>query len=294
MARDSLVACETDEDGKYVGISSSELTYIIFERLLNLSQAVQPTEKSYRPSHRASIQGSIIHDASYFATLELKGPQFILEYILGLICDLQGAGAGATRCILTILIPLSRILILKCSWVVGSRAFNTHLHKCDSYPFGCLGPATIIWRPSNTQNQSLLRPGSLQKNNEPSTDCVATTPDNKTTRYLWLRVHPAIFEDVTVELKKAVSRALDRPRPPPEEFEVEIADLRGQVNAFEIMGPKSNQVLRGALDPISKDDRNVFKQVCLPFKPGREVSDSWFSFGRLYIKRNHPVRYLAT
>ncbi|EKM79429.1 hypothetical protein AGABI1DRAFT_74463 [Agaricus bisporus var. burnettii JB137-S8] len=199
------------------------------ENMWGYRLAVQPTEKSYRPSHRASIQGSIIHDASYFATLKLKGPQFILEYILGLICDLQGAGAGATR------------------WVVGSRAFNTHLHKCDFYPFGCLGPATIIWRP-------------LQKNNEPSTDCVATTPDNKTTRNLWLRVHPAIFEDVTVELKKAVSRALDRPRPPPEEFEVEIADLRGQVNAFEIMGPKSNQVLRGALDPISKDDRNVFKQ----------------------------------
>ncbi|XP_006462723.1 hypothetical protein AGABI2DRAFT_207298 [Agaricus bisporus var. bisporus H97] len=212
------------------------------ENMWGYRLAVQPTEKSYRPSHRASIQGSIIHDASYFATLELKGPQFILEYILGLICDLQGAGAGATR------------------WVVGSRAFNTHLHKCDFYPFGCLGPATIIWRPSNTQNQGLLRPGPLQKNNEPSTDCVATTPNNKTTRYLWLRVHPAIFEDVTAELKKAVSRALDRPKPSLEEFEVEIADLRGQVNAFEIMGPKSNQVLRGALDPISKDDRNVFKQ----------------------------------
>lgn len=80
-------------------------------------------------------------------------------------------------------------------------------------------------------------------------------------RTLWLRIHPVIFGDVTRELQKATSQVLDRPRSSVEEIAVEIADLRGQVNTLEIMGPKSTQVLRGALTPIDKDDREEFKKV---------------------------------
>jgi ribonuclease P/MRP protein subunit POP1 len=147
--------------------------------------------------------------------------------------------------------------------VVGSRVFNTHLHKCDSYPFDLLGPATVIWRPLNTQTKAPQRPGTLQRGNETSTACLETQSANvNSSRCLWLRFHPVIFECVARELKKAITRVLDRPRPSTGEFEVEIADLRGQINSFEIMGPTSNQVLTGALSPVSKDDRNIFKQVC--------------------------------
>jgi ribonuclease P/MRP protein subunit POP1 len=129
-----------------------------------------------------------------------------------------------------------------------------------------------MWRPSNTQNKGLRRPGTLQRGSETSTDCVATLPAKvDEPRCLWLRIHPAIFECVTSELKRAISRVLDRPRPSTEEFEVEIADLRGQINSFEIMGPMSNQVLRGALSPVSKDDRNIFKQVCPYSKREAEI-----------------------
>lgn len=72
---------------------------LAISRALNTSQAVQPTEKSYRPSHRASIQGSILHDASYYATLEMKGPQAVLVSILELLCDPQGPGPNALRCV---------------------------------------------------------------------------------------------------------------------------------------------------------------------------------------------------
>ena len=60
-------------------------------------QAVQPTEKSFRPSHRASKHGSIIHDASYYGIIELKGPEHVLRGILEACCDLQGPSPGAKR-----------------------------------------------------------------------------------------------------------------------------------------------------------------------------------------------------
>lgn len=60
-------------------------------------QATHPTEKAYRPSHRASVYGSILHDASYESILELAGPEEKLKRILTLCCDPQGAGPGAAR-----------------------------------------------------------------------------------------------------------------------------------------------------------------------------------------------------
>ena len=65
--------------------------------LLVFIQAVQPTEKSFRPSHRASIHGSILHDASYYAFIEVKGPEDILRQLLNSCCDHQGPGPGAQR-----------------------------------------------------------------------------------------------------------------------------------------------------------------------------------------------------
>ena len=58
-----------------------------------------------------------------------------------------------------------------------------------------------------------------------------------------------------VSLKKAF------PTEDVEKFEVEIADLRESINVFEIMGPKSSQVIRGALRPLLGDERAEFKQV---------------------------------
>jgi len=43
--------------------------------------------------------------------------------------------------------------------------------------------------------------------------------------------------------------------------EVEIADLRGQFNSFDLIGPKSSQVIRGALSITKGDNSAVKKQV---------------------------------
>ena len=77
-------------------VGSSALHY---ERLMKMgkSQAVTPTEKAFRPSHRASVHGSILHDASYQSTIQLQGPEEIVRFVLDACCDLQGPAPGAKR-----------------------------------------------------------------------------------------------------------------------------------------------------------------------------------------------------
>ena len=197
----------------------------------------------------------------------MKGPEPVLIAALELICDLQGPSPGAVRwvsCHMSLCPTYHRSIR---SWITGSRVFNTHLYACEAYPFGFLGPATIMWRPVNIQtgNQALCRISVPQKDKSTALEAqktVSSEADNNQSRALWLRFHPLIFDDVTRELRKATSEVLARPSSSTDETEVEIVDLRGQVNAFEIMGPKSSQVLRGALTAVNGDDRADFKMVC--------------------------------
>ena len=53
------------------------------------------------------------------------------------------------------------------------------------------------------------------------------------------------------------------------EVQIEMSDRREEVNAFEIMGPKSARVLKGALGGLVKDERRAeMKQVSMIFLTG--------------------------
>ena len=95
------MACKTYAYGGYVGLQIGTFSSLLFFRFHSSQsaafQAVTPTEKSFRPSHRASVHGSILHDASYLATIEIKGPEDLLCTILGSCCDCQGPSPSAKR-----------------------------------------------------------------------------------------------------------------------------------------------------------------------------------------------------
>lgn len=103
LAGDAHLACETNEDGEPVGIPSrrslsaplSALGSDLFE------QALHPTEKSFRPSHRAAVHGSILQDLSYFGTLEMKGPIDLLKKVLSQCCDPQVPSGSSRHVVLT-------------------------------------------------------------------------------------------------------------------------------------------------------------------------------------------------
>ncbi|KIK93095.1 hypothetical protein PAXRUDRAFT_829342 [Paxillus rubicundulus Ve08.2h10] len=212
--------------------------------------AATPTEKAFRPSHRASVHGSILHDASYYATIELKGPQDLLHAALETCCD--PLASGMKRC------------------MTGGRACETHVYKHDSYPFDLLGPITIICQPVSSESESSpasdppvphAKGKGKGKEKKPQTDNHSSGTKNRT-RVIWVRTHPAVFEDVFEALKTSASYALhkSKEKDPKAHAEIEIADLRGSVNAFEIMGPMSSQVIKGALSPVGSEDRGDFKK----------------------------------
>jgi ribonuclease P/MRP protein subunit POP1 len=72
-----------------------------------------------------------------------------------------------------------------------------------------------------------------------------------------------VFDDIFAALRGSASLVLqaEKQRHKDVHAEVEIADLRGSVNTFEIMGPKASQVIKGALSSVGDDDRQEFKKV---------------------------------
>lgn len=60
-------------------------------------QAETPTEKSFRPSHRASLHGCILHDASYNAIIEVKGSDWMLCESLDRIADPHASAPSSTK-----------------------------------------------------------------------------------------------------------------------------------------------------------------------------------------------------
>ncbi|KAM6494217.1 POPLD (NUC188) domain containing protein [Amanita muscaria] len=204
------------------------------ENMWGYRLAVHPTEKAYRSSHRASVHGSIIHDASYCSIIEVTGAQRIIESMLKLVCDPQAEHPAAKRN------------------TIGSRVIHTHLYKPDTYPFDLLMPVTILWQPMCAQETDPEEGGQLHQDPK---DVV---------RHVWLICHPASYDDAFALIQQATSLALAAAKRQQAtantEYEMEIADLRGHFNIFEIMGPKSNQVLKGALKPVSQDAPESFIQ----------------------------------
>lgn len=90
------------------------------------------------------------------------------------------------------------------------------------------------------------------------------SPDDET-RTIWIRCHPAIFSTVLFTLKNAVSLSLDTLKKSPgysqNSYSVEVIDLRNSINVFEITGPKSSQVVHGALTPTIANHTGEFKKV---------------------------------
>jgi ribonuclease P/MRP protein subunit POP1 len=90
------------------------------------------------------------------------------------------------------------------------------------------------------------------------------SPD-ETTRTIWIRCHPTIFCPVLSTLRKAVSLTLDAMKKSSvhsqNSYSVEVIDLRDSINVFEITGPKSSQVIHGALTPVIASQKDEFKKV---------------------------------
>ena len=119
---------------------------------------------------------------------------------------------------------------------------KTMLYSCDMYPRGLVGPVEILWQPDEGMNGE---------------------------RTLWIRIHPSIFQE-SWDTLKSVFKLLSLVSPddagPSNEVALEstirMRDLRGEVDAFEIMGPLAGSVLRRVFR-VCKNEEQSKHQVCL-------------------------------
>ena len=110
-----------------------------------------------------------------------------------------------------------------------------------SYPYGLVGPVTILWRPTVLLDSN--GPASSQ-------------------RTVWVVCHPSIFESAFRSLTVSSSFAVEASESDNKRrHKVEVVDLRGKLNFFELMGPKSSQVIKGTLAPVLDDKREELNQV---------------------------------
>ncbi|CAE6516502.1 unnamed protein product [Rhizoctonia solani] len=128
-------------------------------------------------------------------------------------------------------------------YISGVRTCQTHIHEVGAWPRGLIGPATVFWKPETPAN--------------------STTSTEPTVRVLWIRIHPTALKDTVSSLRSASELIPEACRP-------EITDLSGDINAFELVGPRTNQVVHGALKLASPrpEVKQFWKSLANARSPG--------------------------
>ncbi|EJT98701.1 POP1-domain-containing protein [Dacryopinax primogenitus] len=232
---------------------------------------ITPTQKSYRPSLRAARSGSIVHDYSYWSTLELRGREDVLRKVLERVVapvGVGGGGPGAKEC------------------REGARVWEGAAYECGMWPRGAIGPVWVLWRPltgNDPERQLWIRVhpacfaqflGSLQ------CACGQVLDERRTLAFpsatpvipgaplpLLNTAVPASFPPTTTQSASTTGSTAPISQPPQPTHghpaththpvdEIQITDLRTQLLAFNILGPKSTALLAGVLQLVKGQNQN--------------------------------------
>lgn len=211
-----------------------------------LSQAEKPTEKAFRSSYRASFNGALVHDASYFQYLELKGTEDDIKVLLSQVCDKFAISPSSKRYVLHF--SFGGIFGLMWSlrrYSTGARECPTHLftpmnpmaHQTLARLGGLIGPATIIWDTA-----------------APSSD--VDPPSAATVRQVLVRLHPAICSAGHAAFAAVLARNSN--------CAVVLVKWEKEFLTFEVTGRRATEVVKAVLQPTPGCSSAV-KEVS-PFK----------------------------
>lgn len=192
------------------------------EPLWRFAIPLSPTEKSYRPSHRAStIRGAVAWDMSYMSTIRLEGTGPALESVLRAVgVDGDEAWGAKGR-----------------KWRAGTRCLQAWVFERAGQR-SPIAPVTLIWcAEEKAEDVEMVDAGDSsagQKRNR------------KNRRKVLLRIHPSAFLQLWNELLEASKRQ----NPP-----VMVEDLRFEIGSIEITGPGSTEALVSTLQPLLTDGK---------------------------------------
>ncbi|KAJ6101695.1 hypothetical protein N7499_001325 [Penicillium canescens] len=174
---------------------------------------LSPTEKSYRPTHRArGARGAVAWDMSYMSTIQLEGTEAAIQAVL-IAVGVDGDNAWGIK---------------GKKWRAGTRSLQAWTFERD-YSKRLTAPVTLIW---------------CARHKEEDVEMVDPDKSHKTSknyRKLFIRVHPSAFLQLWTDLLD-VSKKQNPP--------VLVEDLRFEIGSIEITGPGSVEALLAALKPI--------------------------------------------
>ncbi|KAL2132037.1 hypothetical protein VTI74DRAFT_4296 [Chaetomium olivicolor] len=219
-----------------------------------------PTEKCYRPTHRASGQkGVIVWDMSYMSTIGLYGTAKGVELVLRALGLTQEGLWGARGQ----------------KWRAGVRKWSGMLSRQVKDSRRDIGPATIVW------NSQAPAPGE---------ETAESNVPTKTQRQLFIRTHPSCFLELFQQLLKLVK--MQTPR-------LHIEDLRFEIGSIELTGPGSTEALLGVLQPFydkaGSEERHgqVFKSLAGVTNPASLPKDALLAFSAKDPRLAYPPKKIS-
>lgn len=187
------------------------------EPLWRFAVPLSPTEKSYRPSHRASTaRGAIAWDMSYMATVRLEGSGTGLESVLRAV-GVDGDDAWGVR---------GR------KWRAGTRSWQGWAFERTGRP---IAPVTLVWcAEQKAEDVEMVDAGDTRRQVK------------KDRKKLLIRIHPSAFLQLWNELLEVSKRQ----NPP-----VMVEDLRFEIGSIEVTGPGSTETLISTVRPLMVDGK---------------------------------------
>ena len=181
---------------------------------------LSPTEKSYRPTHRArGARGAVAWDMSYMSTIQLEGTEEAIQAVL-MAVGVDGENAWGAK---------------GKKWRAGTRSLQTWTLEKD-HPVRPTAPVTLVWC-AKQEDVDMVDADHAQPKKR-----------KKDYRKLWIRVHPSAF----LQLWTDVLDVSKKQNPP-----VMVEDLRFEIGSIEITGPGSAEALLATLKPILGPDDNA-------------------------------------
>lgn len=179
---------------------------------------ISPTEKSYRPTHRArGARGAVAWDMSYMSTVQLEGTESCIEAVLRGI-GVNGDEAWGMK---------------GKKWRAGTRSLQAWALEKEQ-PHRPIAPITLIW---------CVLPKAEDVEMIDADKVPPTT--KKPRRKFFIRVHPSAFLQLWTDLLEISKRQ----NPP-----VMVEDLRFEIGSIEITGPGSTEALLATLQPCLGPD----------------------------------------
>jgi ribonuclease P/MRP protein subunit POP1 len=183
-----------------------------------------PTEKSYRPTHRAAgSRGAVAWDMSYVSTIQLEGTNAALESVLESL--VKGDDCWGTK---------GR------KWRQGTRVLQKWVYEAGDAGKP-IAPVTLIWCATPKFEDHVM------------TDAGDTAGPKKQVRdKVLIRIHPSAFLQLWNELL-LVSKKQNPP--------VTLQDLRFDIGSIEITGPGSTEALIATMRPFSSKEQETAESI---------------------------------